>query len=109
MLALIEMLEPHVTEGTLMGEESDKTKAPLSAEDVSTVGETPHFQDFLSVSLRLLDGYADMARSGFRPEAVGLAMMGAVVNFHEMFDMGDRLPALLRGVADRLESKNEPH
>lgn len=92
-----------------MGDQGTDSDDPLAAEEIANSGENPQFRDFMAVSNKVLEGYSDLAKRGFRPEALSLAMVGAVVNFHQMFNMSDQLPDILRGVADRLDEKREPH
>lgn len=66
-------------------------------------------EPFRDVSLRLLDGYAELARAGFRPESVGLAMLGASMNFYRLFDLERTLPDTLRAMAEHIESSRDLH
>lgn len=61
------------------------------------------FRELAGVSESLLAGYARLVERGLPKEAVGAAMMGAIVNLHEMFDMQADLPGLFRILADRIE------
>lgn len=61
------------------------------------------FRELAGVSESLLAGYARLVERGLPKEAVGAAMMGAIINLHEMFDMQADLPGLLRILADRIE------
>ena len=67
----------------------------------------PPFEAFAHVSKRMLDGYSLLVSSGFRPEAIGLAMLGATVNFYDMLGMRDRLPDILRAMADSIDTDDD--
>ena len=68
--------------------------------------ESPAWTNLETVSTSLLDGYARLVTTGLRPDAVGLAMLGATVNLYEMFDMSDALPSALRIMAERIELRD---
>ena len=61
------------------------------------------FRELTGVSESLLGGYARLAERGMPSEAVGAAMMGALMNLYRMFEMEADLPGLLRVLADRIE------
>ena len=63
------------------------------------------FVDFVAVAESLMDGYAKLIRNGAPASTVALAMLGATLNMYEMLGMRSELPALLRGVADQIESE----
>ncbi|MDB5723776.1 MAG: hypothetical protein JWQ16_530 [Novosphingobium sp.] len=62
----------------------------------------PH-RAFADVSQTFLTGYRGLVNNGMAPESIAAAMLGATVNFYEMFGMSAELPELLRAVADRVE------
>lgn len=66
-------------------------------------GEMPDYEAFADVSQTFLSSYATLVSNGFSPETVARAMLGAAVNFHEVFDVTPDLPDLLRAIAARLE------
>ena len=66
-----------------------------------------HFQDFLEISDSMMEGYARFIRLGLPGQTIGLAMLGATINLFDLFDMGEDLPHLLRGLADKLEEDGE--
>ena len=70
---------------------------------------SPPFEAFAHVSKRMLDGYSLLVSSGFRPEAIGMAMLGATVNFYDMLGMRDVLPTILRSMADSIDSDDALH
>lgn len=72
------------------------------------IDQETSLEPFVDVSMRLLEGYAELARAGFRPESVGLAMLGASINFYRMFNLETALPDTLRAMADHIETGNEP-
>ena len=61
------------------------------------------YRELASVAESLLAGYARLVERGLPQEAVGAAMMGALMNLYEMFDMQADLPGMLRVLADRIE------
>ena len=61
------------------------------------------FPAFADVSRSFLAGYRGLVTNGLAPESVAAAMLGATVNFYEMFGMSEALPDVLRAVADRME------
>lgn len=62
------------------------------------------FVDFVEVAESLMDGYAKLISNGSPASTVALAMLGATLNMYEMLGMRSELPALLRSVADQIES-----
>ncbi|ARU16715.1 hypothetical protein [Croceicoccus marinus] len=70
---------------------------------------TPPFEAFAHVSKRMLDGYSLLVSSGFRPDAIGMAMLGATVNFYDMLGMREVLPNILRSMADSIDSDDSLH
>lgn len=68
-------------------------------------GEMLSFPAFADVSRSFLAGYRGLVTNGLAPESVAAAMLGATVNFYEMFGMSEALPDVLRAVADRMECK----
>jgi hypothetical protein len=66
-------------------------------------GGIPDYKAFSDASQTFLSSYTRLVSSGFSPETVARAMLGAAVNFHEVFDVTPDLPDLLRAIADRLE------
>ncbi|GGD72155.1 hypothetical protein [Croceicoccus mobilis] len=72
-------------------------------------GTTPPFEAFAHVSRRMLDGYSLLVSSGFKPEAIGMAMIGATVNFYDMLGMREVLPNILRSIADSIDSDDAVH
>ena len=75
-------------------------KSPLG------VFEGAAWTSFQSVSANFLDGYARLVTVGFRPDAIGLAMLGATVNLYDMFEMSEALPSTLRTMAERIELRD---
>lgn len=69
----------------------------------SAPGELLSFPAFADVSRSFLAGYRGLVTNGLAPESVAAAMLGATVNFYEMFGMSEALPEVLRAVADRME------
>ena len=57
----------------------------------------------------MLDGYVELVRKGKPDQAIALAMMGATLNFYEMFGMLEDLPDFLRSLADRIEDDSLPN
>lgn len=70
---------------------------------VPAPGEVLAYPAFADVSRSFLAGYRGLVTNGLAPESVAAAMLGATVNFYEMFDMSAALPEVLRAVADRME------
>lgn len=66
-------------------------------------GEVLSYPAFADVSRSFLSGYRGLVTNGLAPESVAAAMLGATVNFYEMFGMSAALPDVLRAVADRME------
>lgn len=66
------------------------------------------FEVFGSVSLEFIRGYGRLVASGLPPYAVAQAMLGAAVNFYELYDIGGQLPNTLRALADRIEDDVRP-
>lgn len=66
-------------------------------------GEPLPYGAFVDVSHTFLAGYRGLVNNGLAPESIAPAMLGAAVNFYEMFGMAADLPQLLRAVADRVE------
>jgi hypothetical protein len=66
-------------------------------------GALPDYKAFTNASRAFLASYSALVSNGFSPETVGRAMLGAAVNFHEVFDVTPDLPDLLRAIAERLE------
>lgn len=66
-------------------------------------GGMPDYKAFTDASQTFLSSYTRLVSNGFSPETVARAMLGAAVNFHEVFDVTPDLPELLRAIADRLE------
>lgn len=65
--------------------------------------DSMHFRDLVEVSDSLMAGYAKFVRQGLPGEMVGVAMLGATINFYDIFEMRGKLPQLLRSLADRIE------
>lgn len=65
--------------------------------------DSMHFRDLVEVSDSLMAGYARFVRQGLPGEMVGVAMLGATINFYDIFEMRSKLPHLLRSLADRIE------
>jgi hypothetical protein len=65
--------------------------------------DMPDYMAFADVSRTLLSSYATLTSNGFSPDTVARAMLGATVNFYEMFGITPDLPDLLRAIAERLE------
>lgn len=89
---------------------------PLSAEEKARglyeflmEPDRPHFSDFTTVSESMMDGYAQFISLGLPRHTIALAMLGGAVNLYQLFDMRGELPALLRSIADLIESETEPH
>jgi len=59
---------------------------------------------FENVSRSFIDGYAQLVKTGFRPDTIGLAMLSATVNIYDMFEMRGVLPSALRNLAEKLEN-----
>ena len=70
---------------------------------------TVHFSDYAGVMQSMLDGYAELVRKGKPDQTIALAMMGATLNFYEMFGLSSHLPHLLRSLADRIEDDCPPN
>lgn len=66
-------------------------------------GEVLSYPAFADVSRSFLSGYRGLVTNGLAPESIAAAMLGATVNFYEMFGMSAALPDILRAVADRME------
>lgn len=77
--------------------------------DLKQDAGTLPFEAFATVSKRMLEGYRMLISSGFRPEAIGMAMLGATVNFYDMLGMRNILPNILRSIADSIESDDAVH
>ncbi|WP_230291974.1 hypothetical protein [Croceicoccus sp. Ery5] len=90
-------------------DDEDGTPALPFLPDLQGDGGTPPFEAFAHVSKRMLDGYSLLVSSGFRPEAIGMAMLGATVNFYDMLGMRDVLPDILRSMADSIDSDDAVH
>jgi hypothetical protein len=75
----------------------DPTRSPIWA-------ESPGFPAFVEVSRTFVESYSSLVSAGLPPDAIAQAMMGATVNFYEMFGMSADLPEVLRAVADEIES-----
>lgn len=75
---------------------TDPTWAPAPDEVLS-------YPAFANVSRSFLTGYRGLVTNGVAPESIAAAMLGATVNFYEMFGMSAALPDVLRAVADRME------
>ena len=65
--------------------------------------EQVHFSEYSAVMQLLLNGYAELVTSGRPDQTIARAMMGATLNFYEMFGLSGELPHLLRSLADRIE------
>ncbi|WP_404477816.1 hypothetical protein [Novosphingobium sp. BL-52-GroH] len=61
------------------------------------------YREFAPVSRQLLASYARVAELGMPASTVAGAMLGATLNFYELFGMTQELPTLLRAMADMLE------
>jgi hypothetical protein len=79
-----------------------------STELLQSIAKGMSHRDLDSVSRKFLEGYGELIALGFSPQAVGLAMFGATLNFYDSFDMSDTLPDLLRATADRIEQRSRP-
>jgi hypothetical protein len=66
-------------------------------------GEFLSYPAFADVSRSFVAGYRGLVTNGLAPESIAAAMLGAAVNFYEMFGMSAELPNLLRALADRVE------
>lgn len=77
--------------------------------DLPVDAGSPPFEAFAHVSKRMLDGYSLLVSNGFRPEAIGMAMLGATVNFYDMLGMRDVLPTILRSIADSIDHEDPLH
>jgi len=77
----------------------------LLEDDQSTI----HFSDYAAITQTMLDGYVELVRKGKPDQAIALAMMGATLNFYEMFGMLEDLPDFLRSLADRIEDDSLPN
>ncbi|MBA3055057.1 MAG: hypothetical protein FP826_09010 [Sphingomonadales bacterium] len=68
-----------------------------------------HFSEFFEISETMMNGYARLVALGHPGQTVALAMLGATINLYEMFGMHEELPELLRVLATRIESKDNPN
>jgi hypothetical protein len=66
--------------------------------------ESPGFPTFVEVSRTFVESYASLVHAGLPPDTIAQAMLGATVNFYEMFGMSADLPDVLRAIADRMDS-----
>lgn len=57
----------------------------------------------------MLAGYVDLVRQGKPDQTIAFAMMGATLNFYDMFGLNAGLPQLLRSIADRIEDDSLPN
>lgn len=98
-------------EGFRVDDENGKPDLPdfPALSDLVGDGTNPPFEAFAHVSKRMLDGYSLLVQSGFRPEAIGMAMLGATVNFYDMLGMREVLPNILRSIADSIDSDDAVH
>lgn len=82
---------------------SNYTSLFYQLELFSNIGHAEHFRQFNEVSEALMAGYANIVRQGMPREMVGLAMLSAMLNLYDIFEMQFDLPRLLREAADRVE------
>lgn len=66
----------------------------------------PYYKDLEEVAVALLNGYTKFARHGIPSETISHVMMEATINFHRLFVTPSELPALLRGLADKIEREH---
>ena len=64
--------------------------------------------DFEDVAESFVKGYSRFLKLGIPGSTIGLAMLGATINFYSMFGIRDELPDLFRSLADKMED-DPPH
>ena len=65
---------------------------------------TAHFSEFMDVSNSFVSAYSRLLGSGMPTDSIALAMLGATLNFYEMFGLRAELPHLLRELAEEIEN-----
>lgn len=65
--------------------------------------------DFEEVAETFVKGYSKFLKLGIPGHTIGLAMLGATINFYSMFGIRDELPDLFRSLADKMEDDSPHH
>lgn len=65
--------------------------------------------DFQEVAESFVKGYSRFLKVGIPGSTIGLAMLGATINFYSMFGNRDELPDLFRTLADKMENDTSHH
>ena len=64
-------------------------------------------ESFVDVSRMLMQGYSELVGRGMPPSRVADAMLGATINFYDIFGLVDELPDTLRAIAERIEEAKQ--
>ena len=65
--------------------------------------------DFEEVAESFVKGYSRFLKLGIPGSTIGLAMLGATINFYSMFGIRDELPGLFRSLADKMDGDAPDH
>ena len=67
------------------------------------------FREFSALSVRFFHEYKELMASGLPGQTITLAMLGATLNMYRLFGASEKLPQVLRGIADMIDANRRLH